>query len=303
MYTQNVKKKKQAKKKHNFALVFTLFIVAVALFTLYTTLPFPSLQKVTKQETITPSIPVSLTITPTPAPPTATPTVTPEPLIGYCLRVPVIMYHHVQPMDEAKQKNQGGLSVDPGMFDHQMAYLTSAGYTTLFANELVHALKNKAALPAKSILVTFDDGYRDNHMYAFPIIKKYGIKANLMLTTGLMEGADYLTWDQVSDIKNSGLFYFTDHTWSHANVAAGTEEKIRYEIETAKKQIQDKTGQVVDIFTYPYGASGPLAIKILQETGFTGAFTTIPGVYQCDSFIFRLRRLRIGNSPLSTYGL
>ena len=213
------------------------------------------------------------------------------------------MYHHIQPMDEAKQKNQGGLSVDPNVFDHQMAYLTSSGYTTLFANELVNALKNKSALPSKSIVVTFDDGYKDNHAYALPVIRKYGVKVNLMLTTGLVEGADYLTWDQVSDMKNSGFYYFIDHTWSHFNVGSGTEEKIRYEIETAKKQIEAKTGQIVDIFAYPYGLGGPVARKVLQENGFTGAFSTIPGFYQCDSFIFALHRTRIGNSSLSAYGL
>lgn len=278
-------------KKKTSNIIFALLFVAIAI------------AAVLYQEKPKQPVPISPIFTPTPVPPTLTPTPTPVPLVGYCLKVPVIMYHHIQPMNEARPKNQGGLSVDPGVFDQQMAHLASSGYTTLFANELVSALKNKTALPTKSIVVTFDDGYRDNHTHALPIIRKYSIKANLMLTTGLLEGADYLTWDQVNDMKNSGLYYFVDHTWSHFNVGAGAEEKIRYEIETAKRQIQDRLGQQVDIFAYPYGVGGSVARKVLQENGFSGAFSTIPGFYQCDSFIFALHRTRIGNSSLSAYGL
>lgn len=249
------------------------------------------------------------TILPTPISPTATPTatLTPTPtsfpLVGYCLKVPVLMYHHIQPQDEAKAKKQTALSVDSGIFDQQMAYVDSHGYTVISAKDLVDALKNKTTLPTKSIVLTFDDGYRDNHTYALPVIKKYGVKASMLLATGFIEGADYLTWDQVNDMKNSGLYYFVDHTWSHYNVGAGTEEKIRYEIETAKRQIEDRLGQKVDIFGYPYGSGGPVAVKILQQDGFSGAYSTYPGFYQCDSFIFALHRTRIGNSSLSAYGL
>jgi peptidoglycan/xylan/chitin deacetylase (PgdA/CDA1 family) len=236
--------------------------------------------------------------------PKTTVTPTPVPLSGYCLHVPVLMYHHIQPEAIARQLGQTSLSVDNGVFDQQMAYLVSNGYTPIWANELINALLTHTPLPAKPVVVTMDDGYADNDIYALPILQKYGIKANSMLATGLMGGnPDMLTWDQVNQLKGSGLIYFTNHTWSHYAISNGPQSKIESEIDTAQEQIQQYTGQTVNVFTYPYGAFNSNAIATLQRKGYIGAFTEIPGQWQCDSFIMTLHRTRIGNAPLSAYGL
>lgn len=222
---------------------------------------------------------------------------------GYCLTVPVLMYHHIQPTAVAQEKKQTSLNVDNGVFDQHMAYLVSSGYTPLPAHDLIKALKNKTTLPPKSIVVTIDDGYRDNYDYAFPILKKYNIRANIMLSTGLMEGPDYLTWGQVEEMGKSGLISYSNHTWSHANVGGTNADKIRSEIQLANQQIEQHTGQKQTVFTYPYGSVGGTAIAILQENGFVGALSTLPGTYQCDSYIMSLHRTRVGNAPLASYGI
>lgn len=235
--------------------------------------------------------------------PSVTPSPTPVPLSGFCLRVPVLMYHHIQPENIAKGLGQTALSVDNGIFDQQMQYLVSNGYTTFFANELANALITHTALPAKSVVITLDDGYADSFTYALPILQKYNLKANMMLSTGLMENQDMLSWDQVKGLKSSGLIYFTNHTWSHYAISRGSQDKIETEIDTAKAQIQQYTGQVTNMFTYPYGAFNANAIQTLQKKGYIGAFSEIPGQYQCDNFLMTLHRTRIGNSPLSYYGI
>ncbi len=222
---------------------------------------------------------------------------------AYCLNVPVLFYHHTQPMAVAREHKNQALTVDNTVFDAQMQYIASHGYTTITAKQLVDALRTHTALPPKSIVITLDDGYRDNYTYAYPIFQKYHLIANIMLSTGLMEGSDYLTWGQIGEMKSSGLIYYTDHTWSHYGIASGTKEKIQYEILTAKQQIQDHTGQAVDLFTYPYGAFNKNAISLLQQDGFVGAFSTLPGRIQCDSFIMTLHRTRVGNAPLYQYGI
>jgi peptidoglycan/xylan/chitin deacetylase (PgdA/CDA1 family) len=236
--------------------------------------------------------------------PTPTPTPTPAPLAGYCLRVPVLMYHHIQPEETARRLGQASLTVDSGIFDQQMAYLAASGYTTIWAKELVDALRNHTGLPGKPILITMDDGYADNDTFALPILRKYNIKANLMLASGLVgSNQDMLTWNQISDMKGSGLIYVTNHTWSHWPVSKGPQDKIESEIDTAKTQIQQYTGQNVNIFTYPYGSFNNNAIATLERKGYLGAFSEIPGQYQCDSFIMTLHRTRIGNGSLASYGL
>jgi peptidoglycan/xylan/chitin deacetylase (PgdA/CDA1 family) len=236
--------------------------------------------------------------------PTITVTPTPVPLTGFCLRVPVLMYHHIQPEAAAKELGQTSLTVDSDIFDQQMAYLVASGYTPVWVSELVNALLTHSQLPGKPVVVTLDDGYADNDIYALPILQKYGIKANLMLATGLVGGnPDMLSWDQVNQLKGSGLIYFTNHTWSHYAISNGPQDKIESEIDTAAQQIQDHTGQTVNIFTYPYGEFNNNAIQTLQRKGYIGAFSEIPGQYQCDSFIMTLHRTRIGNAPLSAYGI
>jgi peptidoglycan/xylan/chitin deacetylase (PgdA/CDA1 family) len=236
--------------------------------------------------------------------PDVTITPTPVPLTGFCLHVPILTYHHIQPEAVAKELGQTSLTVDSGVFDQQMAYLVASGYTPIWANELINALLTHSQLPGKPVMVTMDDGYADNAVYALPVLQKYGIKANLMLISGLVGGnSDMLAWEQVNQMKGSGLIYFTNHTWSHYGIANGPQSKIENEIDTAQGQIQRYTGQTVNVFTYPYGMFNNNAIQTLQRKGYIGAYSTIPGQYQCDSFIMALHRTRIGNGSLSSYGI
>lgn len=239
---------------------------------------------------------------PTPTP-TAIPTPTPVPLVGYCLNVPVLMYHHIQPDAEAKTRGQTALSVDSGQFDLQMGYLVGNGYSIISAQQLVDSLIGHAQVPSKSIVITMDDGYNDIYQYAYPVLQKYHIIANLMIPTGLLGGADYLSWGQLEEMTRSGLVFAGDHTWSHYAITNGPQDKINYEIATAKQQLQEHTGQNIDIFTYPYGVFSASAISALKQNGIIGAFSEIWGHWQCDSFIMALHRTRIGNAPLSYYGL
>lgn len=235
--------------------------------------------------------------------PIPTPIPTPIPNYGYCLYVPVILYHHIQPQAEAAADKQTSLSVDNGQFDGQMAYLTTHGYTVITSQELVDAVRNHTTVPPKSIVVTMDDGYSDQYTYAFPIIKKYGIKVSLMIPSGLIGNPGFMTWDQVREMNGSGFVSLVDHTWSHYPIQNGTYDKIKYEIETGKSVLEQNTGQRIDLFAYPYGSFNKTAVSILQQDGFLGAFSTIGGSYQCDSFILTLHRNHIGNAPLSAYGL
>ena len=222
---------------------------------------------------------------------------------GYCINVPVLLYHHVQPDSEAKRLWQTALSVDSGIFEQQMSYLASNGYTTISAKQLVDALLLHIPLPQKSIVLTFDDGYKDAYTYVYPILQKYHLLANLMIASGLVGGSDYLTWGDIEEMGRSGLVYFTNHTWSHYPIDQAGYDKAKYEIQTGRKQLEERVNQIVNIFTYPYGSFNNDSINALREEGVLGAFSTIPGFWQCDSFIMTLHRNRVGNVSLSEYGL
>jgi peptidoglycan/xylan/chitin deacetylase (PgdA/CDA1 family) len=298
---------RSAKSFHPEKKLFLLLIVFILLIIYFGSLPLIKGQSRPKLYKVSTSIPLKnvvvkkiISLTPTP---TQISTSTVAPLTGYCLRVPVLMYHHIQPEATAKTLGQTSLTVDSGTFDQQMAYLAGSGYTPIWANELINALLTHSGLPGRPIVITMDDGYLDNDTYALPVLKKYGFKANLMLASGLVgSNPDMLNWEQVNDLKNNGV-YITNHTWSHYAISNGPQAKIESEIDTAQSQIQQYTGQIVNVFTYPYGAFNNNAINTLQRKGYLGAFTEIPGQYQCDSFIMTLHRTRVGNAPLSAYGI
>lgn len=229
--------------------------------------------------------------------------------LGFCLSAPVLMYHHIEPWSEAKILGQTSLAVDDNTFAEQMNYLNIHGYTTLFADDLISALINKTAIPPKNIILTFDDGYQDIYDYAFPIAKKYNLKFNLMIPTGLLgvsSGTNtYLTWNELSEMVSSGLVKVYNHTWSHYPLGLGNETKDQFEIMTAQNQISQHLGSLPNILAYPYGsgASSLLVHSLLRADGIVAAFSTIPGVYQCTTYIYALRRTRIGNVPFPAFGI
>jgi|WetSurSiteA1Bulk_404760.scaffolds.fasta_scaffold03542_3 peptidoglycan/xylan/chitin deacetylase (PgdA/CDA1 family) len=247
-------------------------------------------------------------IQPTPVP-SPTPTPTPKPLTfaemnalyGPCVYLPTLMYHHVQDMTVAKEKNQHNLTVATETFRSQMTYLKGKGYSTASVNDLVNFFDAGTAIAKKSILITFDDGYDDFYLNALPILKENGFKAIVFLPTGLIGNPDYMIWVQISDAFSGGTF-FANHTWSHKNVKQ-TNDVVEKEITTADTQLADRGLNSPKVFAYPYGFSSTFSESVLSKLGYSLAFTTKPGSTLCKKQRYDLPRIRIGNSSLSSYGL
>lgn len=245
--------------------------------------------------------------TPTPEP---TPTPTPRPLTfaemneryGPCAYVPTLMYHHVQDMNEAKTKEQSGLTVDTGSFRNQMQYLRDRGYNAIKPIDLINFFDAGSPLPGKPMLITFDDGYDDFGTNAAPILREMGLQGTAFIPTGLMENPGYMNWGKIMEISGWGTVYFANHTWSHHNVAT-TREVDEKEIGTADKQLSDRGLNQSKVFAYPYGFPSDVGVSVLRQFGYRIAFTTYPGSTLCKKQRFALPRIRIGGASLSAYGL
>ncbi len=248
--------------------------------------------------------------TPSPSPtqvPTPSPSPSPKPLTfaemnalyGPCVRLPVLMYHHIQSKDSAVANKQTNLSVYTDVFKSQMEYLKSKGYMSLSMSDLANFFDGGAAIPAKSVLLTFDDGYRDFYTDAYPVLSGLGFRSTVFVPTGLMENPGYLSWSEISSMNGSVLF--ANHTWSHKSVLTKV-EIMQKEVSTADTQLADRGFNNPKIFAYPYGPDNPAAENYLQSLGYKAAFTTKPGNILCKKLRFDLPRVRVGNSPLSNYG-
>lgn len=222
---------------------------------------------------------------------------------GFCQRVPILMYHHIEPMDVAAAAGHAQFTVSPAVFEAQLQYLVASGYTTLFADEVVDTLSGHRQLPQKSIVLTFDDGYSDFYQWGYPVVSKYNFKANLLVSTGLVSNPGYLAWSQLKQMVGSGRVSAVNHTWSHYNLASADSTKMEFEVDTAQKQFEEYLGTTPRVFGYPYGGVNQSAVDFLTSRGFAGALSTIDGTLQCDSFLMSLHRTRVGNALLSSYGI
>jgi peptidoglycan/xylan/chitin deacetylase (PgdA/CDA1 family) len=243
-----------------------------------------------------------------------TPTIAPTPTIhqvtfaeinqkyGPCASVNVLMYHHIQDEKVAKKLGQAGLTVTPDWFDKQMQYLKDKQYNVLKVEDLVDYFSGKRALPKKAVVITLDDAYEDNYLSAYPILKKYNFPATIFTPTGLVNVMDYLNWNEINDMKNSGLIYFANHTWSHHS-ALDKKEILEKEIGLADSQLNEKGLNTAKVFAYPYGKPSDGAEDVLAKLGYNIAFTTRNGNILCTKQKYTLPRIRVGNAPLSKYGL
>jgi peptidoglycan/xylan/chitin deacetylase (PgdA/CDA1 family) len=240
------------------------------------------------------------TLTPSPSP-------TPKPLTfaemnalyGPCVHLPVLMYHHIQSRDAATADKQTNLTVYTDIFQSQMQYLKSKNYNVITMSDLINFFDAGTPILAKSVIITFDDGYQDFYTDAYPILSGLGLSATMFVPTGLVQNPDYLTWDEISGMTSSVLF--ANHTWSHKNVQVST-STMETEISTADTQLNDHGLDNPKVFAYPFGLETSQAENYLNSLGYKVAFTTISGSTLCKKQRFDLPRIRIGNTSLSYYG-
>lgn len=221
---------------------------------------------------------------------------------AFCLPVPVLMYHHLEPKPEAEKKGHAKLNVYPSYFEQQVQFLIKHNYQTVSAQNLVNSLLEHKKTPDRSVVLTFDDGYDDIYQNVFPLAKKYKIILNLMIPTGLVGNPGYLTWNNLVEIKKSGLVFIYNHTASHYSLVESDENKILEETVKPQNLLEGNLGAIPKIITYPYGDFNERVIEILKKENFIAGFSTIKGIIECDVDIMNLPRLRIGNRPLTDYG-
>jgi len=220
-------------------------------------------------------------------------------VLGASATVPVLMYHYIRYADP-NDKVGVGLSVTPWEFSRQMDYLESHGYHTISLDELGANLLNDYILPSKPIVITFDDGYRDAYTEAYPILKAHGLKAVEFVITGFVGGASFLTWGEIKQMSDSGVFTFEAHTVDHYALTYLSDARALKEMTDSKNDLKNHLGYPINWIAYPYGNVDARIAKIATKAGFVGGFGTNFGSYLSRSAMFTLPRIRVGEeSPQS----
>lgn len=236
--------------------------------------------------------------------PTSTPKPTPQiPAVsGRQFKVPVLTYHYIGGNPNEEDKARDDLSVTPDKFDEQLGYLQSNGYTPITLDELHAALSGQSTLPNKPVVITFDDGYVDLFVNAFPILQKYNFKFTVFIPTGLMNQGFYLSWDQLSQMKESGLISIQSHGVNHVNFTNLTQDILMFELLESKKVLEEKFGSPVHFIAYPYGTSNSYIWDKVKGAGYLGAAGTWYSPIQSEGTIYDMPRIKIsGHLDLSGF--
>lgn len=246
-------------------------------------------------ETVKPSSRTNLAVSPKSASPSAKSTPSPYPIptnSGPSVRVPILTYHYIGNNPNPADKARDDLSVDPDKFDAQLGYLQSKGYTPITLDTLYAAIQG-GMLPSKPIVLTFDDGYIDFYLNAFPILRKYGFRSVSFIPTGLMNQGYYMTWSQIKEIDASGLVAFEPHSVSHYNLAGMSGDRLTYQIVESKKVLESQLGKKTNFFAYPYGMSGQESWRDVKTAGFVGAVGTWYGTVESEGNRWDWPRVKI----------
>lgn len=227
---------------------------------------------------------------------------TPKPLFqipksyGRSVHVPILTYHYIGNNPSPQDKVRDNLSVPPNKFEEQMAFISQNGFSTISLDTMYMALKGNITLPPRSVILTFDDGYIDFYVNAFPILQRFNLNATVFIPTGLMDNGYYLHWDQIKEMDKTGLISFQSHSVNHAYLISLPLENIKYEMEESKKILEASLGKSVNFFAYPYGVSNAQVWDTVKQTGFLGAVGTWGGSDINEGTIYDCPRLKVGGS-------
>ncbi|SRR6266568_93875 len=209
-------------------------------------------------------------------------------------RVPILLYHYVEFVQDKKDKLRSELNITPNVFEQQVKTLKDAGYTFMTAKDLGDVLDGKTDMPSQPILLTFDDGHWDFATGILPILEKYNAKATVYVIPGFTGGSDFMTHDQIQTVIKSGLVDIGAHTVHHVSLKGRPYSLVQKEIDESKSLLEDTYHIHVVSFAYPNGSFDLQAEDLVKEDGFTTAVSTVPGIEQNQANRFFMYRLRPG---------
>jgi peptidoglycan/xylan/chitin deacetylase (PgdA/CDA1 family) len=201
---------------------------------------------------------------------------------------PILTYHSVGTI----MRNDTPY-VNPALFEKQMDFIHRSGLRVIPLDEYINSLKSHKRL-RNAVVITLDDGYRDNYLDAFPILKKYGYAATIFLVVDKIgKNTAFLNYGQIKEMEKNGIT-FGSHTMIHRYLPAIlSEEELRIEIFDSKKMLEKLLGHRIDYFCYPLGGYNEHIVGLVKQAGYLAAFTTNRGVDKFNYDIYAIRRVKV----------
>ena len=198
--------------------------------------------------------------------------------------VPILCYHRLGSAPNAAGWG-GKMTVSPSNFAAQLEWLARNDYHVIRLSQLQSYLDGKQALPKRSVVISFDDGYESVYRYALPLLRKYNFPATLFIYTDFIGAGDALSWAQLQELTASGLVSVQAHSKTHRNLiertSGETDERYRQmldlEVRTPREVLERKLSGPVRQYAYPYGDANEAVLDLLARQQYQLAVTVNPG--------------------------
>lgn len=208
--------------------------------------------------------------------------------------IPVLMYHSIE-REVLSNGQLNELRVPKEAFKEQMQYLKDNGFTTLTIDEALKFLISNEGVPEKSVVLTFDDGYVDNYINAYPILKEFGFNASVFVITGVVDkDPNYMTSLQLKELEANGI-EIHPHTVNHEKLSELTYEKQLSTLKESKEFVEKLLNKKAECIAYPFGMFNDNTVKAAKEAGYTMGLTTNGKWSGKEDGIFTLDRVYISS--------
>lgn len=212
---------------------------------------------------------------------------------GYGYVAPIMMYHHV---DDSNYGEANYVSLEK--FEEHLKFLKDHHYHVISFHELVTLIKENRRISRKTVVLTFDDGYRNNYLNAYKLLKKYGFPAMIFVPTGSIGEPDRLTEAQMKEMMANGIA-IGSHTQTECYLPDKNLEELYEELSDSRKILEKILGKEVRYLAYPCGGFTKEAKEVARKSGYLGACTTNRGYDRWNKDVFELNRIRFSNKDNS----
>jgi peptidoglycan/xylan/chitin deacetylase (PgdA/CDA1 family) len=217
--------------------------------------------------------------------------------------IKILLYHSVGEVDP---RDELGTRIDKDKFYDQIEFLKRYDYNVWALKEAVDCIKENKPVPQHTVVITFDDGYKDNITNAAPIIEKFDLRATFFITVdyiGKTKTSPKREWQHWKCMDEGDLAELTkrghdlgSHALHHVDLTKLDMDAKREEINRSRDKIGSLSSRTVDFFSYPYGLFDDELADILREEGYKAACTIIAGGNDSSADLYRLKRTEIINS-------
>lgn len=213
------------------------------------------------------------------------------------MKAAILMYHRV-----AETAAPDRYTVSPGEFRRQMQYLVAQKYQVIALQRLVRAFAGDFALPDRSIVITFDDGFLDTYENALPVLIALKMCATFYVISGLAgktsswmssrtdRSTRLIDWREIGDLRHSG-FEIGSHSVTHPRLTQLSIDAAKSEIVDSKASLEDRLGAPVTSFAYPYGDFDSSVKGLVRAAGYDSACSTLSGFVNEQNDLYALRRI------------